>query len=138
MIYALAYVLTLLIFAGLDYLWLSNMGGDLFRKTLGPILVDDIRKPPVVAFYLMYPAGMLLFAIAPALKSGSLATAFIYGALFGFFTYGTYDFTNYATLRDWTLSITVLDLAYGTIASGLVAVIVTAAAPHLAGLFGLR
>lgn len=59
------------------------------------------------------------------------------GAAFGLFTYGTYELTNFATLRNWTLSITVIDMIYGMIASGLVAAIVVAAVPSVMDLLGL-
>ena len=138
MIYAIAYSLTLIVFTVLDAIWLSTMGSRLYRQALGDILVDDIRKMPAIAFYLMYPAGLVLFAVMPGIKSGSLGMAFVYGALFGLFTYGTYEFTNYATLRAWTLQITLIDLAYGVIVSGLVAVLVAMVAPAAGQLFNIR
>lgn len=134
---AIAYLLALAVFLVLDIVWLTTMGARLYRQALGDILIDDIRKLPAIAFYLMYPAGLVLFAAAPAIKSGSPGTALVYGMLFGLFTYGTYEFTNYATLRNWTLQITLIDLAYGMIVSGLVALLVTMIAPFAAQLVKL-
>ncbi len=137
MAYAVSYVLALVIFAAIDITWLTTMGAKLYRQTLGDILLTDLRMAPAAAFYLMYPAGLVIFAVAPALKSGSPATALLYGALFGLFTYGTYELTNYATIRNWTLQITLIDIAYGVIASALAAAIVTMLAPTVAGFFGV-
>jgi uncharacterized membrane protein len=123
-IYAGAYVAALLVFAAIDITWLTTMGAALYRSTLGDILLSTVRIPPTIAFYLLYPLGIVTFAVAPALRSGSATTALIYGALFGIFTYATYDLTNFATLRNWTLKITIIDVIYGAVAVGLVAVIV--------------
>ena len=72
-----------------------------------------------VAFYAAYVVGIVLFAIAPALRADSVATAFLYGALFGLFAYGTYDMTNYATLRHWSLTVSLVDMAWGAFLTGL-------------------
>lgn len=138
MTYAMAYVLALVGFVILDILWLKTMGSYLYRQVLGDILVEDIRKIPAIAFYLMYPAGLVLFAVAPAIKNGSIGSALIYGALFGLFTYGTYELTNYATLRNWTLQITLVDIGYGMIVSGLVALLVALILPSALQLVGGR
>lgn len=124
--YALAYLLTFILFAAADITWLMTMGARLYKQTLGDILLPSVNFAPAVAFYLMYPAGLVIFAIVPALKSGSVSFALMYGALFGFFAYGTYELTNYATLRNWTLQITIIDIVYGAIVSGAVAAAVTA------------
>lgn len=136
--YAIAYVLTFVIFAAFDIAWLTTMGAKLYKQTLGNILTDDIRTLPAIAFYLMYPAGLVIFAIAPALKAGSPWVAVAYGALFGLFAYGTYELTNYATLRNWTAQITLIDMAYGLVVSGVVAGLVAMLAPTIGQLFGAR
>jgi uncharacterized membrane protein len=124
LIYAAAYVVALLLFAGIDILWLTTMGAALYRSTLGDILLPAVRMPAVIAFYLLYPLGIVLLAVMPALRSGSAGTALIYGALLGLFTYATYDLTNFATLRNWTLKITVIDVVYGAVVVGVVALLV--------------
>ena len=116
MAYAVAYVIALLLFAAVDITWLLTMGSKLYRQTLGDILLTDLRVAPAAAFYLMYPAGLVIFAVAPALKSGSPATALLLGALLGLLAYGTYELTNFATIRNWTLQITLIDIAYGVVA----------------------
>ena len=77
MAYAVSYALALVVFAAIDITWLMTMGGKLYRQTLGDILLTDLRMAPAAAFYLMYPAGLVIFAVAPALKSGSPATALL-------------------------------------------------------------
>lgn len=119
MIYALAYLAILLPFGLLDAVWLSLMGPRLYRPTLGDILLTNVNIPAAVVFYLVYPTGILVFATVPALKAGSMMPAIIYAALFGVLAYGTYDLTNQATLRNWTLQLTLADMAWGAIASGL-------------------
>jgi uncharacterized membrane protein len=124
--YALAYVVSAILFAALDITWLMTMGARLYKQTLGDILLPSVNIAPAIAFYLIYPAGLVFFAIMPAITSGATANALLNGALFGFFAYATYEFTNYATLRNWTLEITVIDIVYGAVASALVAAAVTA------------
>lgn len=137
MTYAIAYGLCLLLFAVADITWLMTMGGRLYKETLGDILLPQIYLPAAVAFYLLYPAGVVVFAIAPALKVGSVTTALLFGALFGLFAYATYELTNFATLRNWTLQITLIDIAYGAVASGIVAMVVTLITPRVATLLGV-
>jgi uncharacterized membrane protein len=119
MIYFTGYIATLLTFAVVDMAWLATMTPRFYRPTLGDILISGVNLPPAIVFYLLYPIGLLVFAMYPALKSGSIKTAIVYGALFGFFTYATYDLSNYATLRNWTLQLTLADVAWGTILAAI-------------------
>jgi uncharacterized membrane protein len=121
--YVVAYIVSLVLFVALDVTWLMTMGGKLYRQTLGDILLQDIRFGPAIAFYLLYPAGLVIFGVAPALREGSIAHALLMGGLFGLFAYATYELTNYATLRNWTLQITVIDVVYGLIVSGAVSAV---------------
>ncbi len=121
MLYAVAYLAILLPFGLLDAVWLSLMGPRLYRPTLGDILLTNVNVAPAVIFYLIYPLGLLIFAVLPALKSDLAASALIYGALFGGLAYATYDLTNHATLRNWTLQLTLTDMAWGAFASGVAA-----------------
>jgi uncharacterized membrane protein len=132
MLYLTAYVAFVLLFAAIDVTWFRTLGARLYRQTLGDILLVKLRIAPAVAFYLIYPGGVLFFAIAPSLESGSPSTALISGALFGFFSFATYELTNFATLRNWTLPITLIDLAYGSLATGAVAAIVALLIPTVA------
>jgi uncharacterized membrane protein len=116
-IYGVAYVSALIVFLILDAGWLTFAGAALYKPTLKDILLADVKLAPAIAFYLMYPVGLIVFAIAPTLKAGSALPAIGYAALFGAIAYGTYDLTNYATLRNWTMQITVLDIGWGAFVS---------------------
>jgi uncharacterized membrane protein len=123
MMYVVGYVAGLIPFILVDALWLRLMGPVLYRPTLGDILLAEVRLVPALAFYLIYPIGLLVFAVLPAVKSNSIVTAFGSGLLFGACAYATYDLTNFATLRNWTLQLTVLDVAYGAAVSGVAATV---------------
>jgi len=129
MAYIIAYIACLVVMGGLDFFWLTTMSPTLYRRDLGILLADDPNMTVAVIFYLTYMVGILIFAVRPALTSGDWRTAALYGALFGFFAYATYDLTNFATLKMWTLRVTVLDMAWGTFLTA-----VTAAAGALAAL----
>ncbi len=96
----IGYVTALVVFFAVDMVWLGIMAPRYYRPIMGDIALATVNLPAAFAFYVLYPIGLLIFAIYPALKSGSLTTALIYGALFGFFTYATYDLTNQATLAQ--------------------------------------
>jgi uncharacterized membrane protein len=113
MTYAVAYLVSLLVMAGLDFLWLTNTSAILYRRDLGPLLAEDPRMGVAVIFYLAYAAGIVIFAVRPALGSGDWRTALLYGALFGLFAYATYDLTNFATMKVWSLRVTLLDMGWG-------------------------
>ena len=97
------------------------MGPLLYRPVLGDILLDSLRIGPAIAFYALFPVGIVMFCVLPALKADSAISALVYGLVFGAIAYATYDLTNYATLKNWNLQITMIDIAYGAFASGLAA-----------------
>ena len=119
--YVAAYAATLVVFLAIDSVWLTVMANRLYKPTLGDILLPKFLPAPAIAFYLIFIVGVVIFAVAPAIKSGEWTSALIYGALFGFFSYGVYDFTNMATLRNWTLTITLADVVWGTVLTGTAA-----------------
>jgi uncharacterized membrane protein len=121
MTYAAAYLSTLVVFVLCDMAWLGTMASRLYRPTLGDIMLPSVNLPAGIAFYLIYPVGLVIFAVLPALKSGGLAQAAWSGALLGFFTYMTYDLTNQATLRNWTTQLTVVDAGWGTLLGAIAA-----------------
>jgi uncharacterized membrane protein len=121
MSYVVAYVAILIVFGAIDATWLTVMGPIFYRPVLAEILEPSLRVAPAIAFYLMYPIGVVVFAVLPALRTQSPLTAATLALLFGAIAYATYDLTNYATLRNWTLQITVLDIVYGAVASGIAA-----------------
>ena len=109
-----AYAATLALFLIADMAWLGTMVNRVYRPALGDILIEGVNLPPAIVFYLLYPIGVVIFAVMPALKGGTIYTALAHGALFGFFTYATYDLSNQATLRGWPLHVTIIDIAWGT------------------------
>lgn len=114
----IAYVSTGIAFALIDSVWLRSMYTRLYQPEIGELLMKGIRWGPAVVFYLLYITGMLVFAVLPALKNGSGQTALVQGALLGFFCYMTYDLTNFATLKVWSLKVTILDIIWGTMLTG--------------------
>jgi uncharacterized membrane protein len=122
MIYVAAYGAALVVFFLADMVWLGTMVSRLYRPVLGDILLSGVNMPPAIVFYLLYPIGLVIFAIAPALRSGNITTALFLGALFGLFTYATYDLTNQATLRNWSTILTLADIAWGTFLGGITAI----------------
>lgn len=119
--YAFAYLATGIAFALIDSVWLKTMSERLYKVEIGELLADRFRLAPAVVFYLLYILGMMIFAVGPAMQSSNWKTALCYGAAFGFFAYMTYDLTNYATLRVWSLKVTILDMVWGTVLTGLAA-----------------
>ena len=123
MTYVIAYVAVLIAFGTIDAVWLTTMGSVLYRPALGDILAPGLRVAPAVAFYLLYPIGIVVFAVLPGLRAQSPLAAAALALLFGALAYATYDLTNYATLRNWTLQITVVDIGYGALASSIAATV---------------
>jgi uncharacterized membrane protein len=108
-----AYLSTLVCFVVADALWLAVMVDRLYRPAIADLMSSSLHLPAAAAFYLSAPAGLVYFAVVPGLRDASLVTAGINGALYGFFTYATYDLTNQATLREWPTKLTVADMAWG-------------------------
>jgi uncharacterized membrane protein len=110
----IAYAVAALVMAGLDFIWLSLTVDPLYHRALGAVMAEKPFMPAAVAFYLIYVVGIVVFAVSPALESGDWWTALIRGAAFGFFAYATYDLTNLATLKVWSLKVSLIDMAWGT------------------------
>ncbi len=107
------YLLTVPVFFAIDLIWLGVLAKDLYRDNLGHLLAPDVNWAAALGFYLIYIAGILYFAVVPALAENSLARAVVNGALFGFFTYITYELTNMATLPNWPFKIVLIDTLWG-------------------------
>jgi len=114
------YVISVPVFFFIDMLWLGVIAKDFYRTKLGH-LMGDINWTAAIIFYLVFLLGLTYFAMYPAVVKGSLTAALTLGALFGFFTYATYDLTNLATLRDWPLSVVMVDILWGTVLGMVVA-----------------
>jgi uncharacterized membrane protein len=115
---ACAWLVTGLVFTGLDMVWLSLTASRLYRPVIGELMSGKVDLAPAVLFYLLYVSGLVFFAVWPGVKSGDLGKAAVAAALFGFVAYGTYDLTNQATLRVWAWKLTIADMAWGAVASG--------------------
>jgi uncharacterized membrane protein len=120
--YLAAYGATAVVMLALDIAWLGFIAKSFYREAIGHLMADPPNLVAAVVFYLLYPAGVMLFAVAPAAWIGVLAAstdiplsrAVLAGALFGFFAYATYDLTNLATLRGWPWRLALVDIAWGT------------------------
>jgi len=110
-------------FVAIDMLWLSIMAERLYRPILGDILLPRPDLRPAAVFYLVYPLGLLGFAVLPAGDEVSGIRALMSGAFFGCITYATYDLTNQATLRNWSTVVTLADVGWGSLLGGVSAYI---------------
>lgn len=117
------YLTTLIIFLGLDSVWLIKIAPNFYKTHIGHLMASSPKLLPAAIFYLLNVVGLLVFVLTPALRQDSLAKAIILGVLYGFFTYATYDLTNLATLKDWPLVVTLVDILWGTTLSGAVSAI---------------
>ncbi len=113
--FIIRYLVAGALFAIIDGIWLSFVANKLYRSQLGSLLLDKPNLPAAVVFYLVFLVGLVVFVINPALSSGDWKVALGLGALFGFVTYATYDLTNLATLKGYPLTITIVDLIWGTV-----------------------
>jgi uncharacterized membrane protein len=135
--YVIAYVATALMFAGMDFVWLSLAAPRLYKPELGDQIIDGVRIVPAVAFYAIYMVGVTVLCVVPALDSGNWSKATLNGAVMGVAAYAAYDLTNQATLRVWSTKVTVADLAWGMVAtavSATLAVLITRWASRALGL----
>lgn len=117
------YLATLVAFAVVDFVWLGLAAKDFYRAGIGHLMGSGFNIPAAVAFYLIYTAGLLFFAVNPAVEHGDWQRAIGLGAAFGFFAYATYDLTNLATLKDWPLNVALADMAWGAALSGAAALV---------------
>ena len=116
----LIYLMTTVVFFAVDMLWLGVVAKGFYRRHLGPLLAERVNWTAAIVFYLLFIAGILVFAVFPALDKGSLGRAVLLGCLFGLITYATYDLTNLATLKGFPSIVAVVDLAWGTVLTGVV------------------
>ncbi len=118
-IYGIAFIA----FFSVDLVWLGVVAKNLYKEYLGYIMSPTPNWAAAMAFYLLYIAGLVFFVIAPALEKKSWSYALLAGMFFGLVTYATYDLTNYATLKDWPLKITVIDLIWGSTLGATVSIL---------------
>lgn len=130
--YVAAYAATLMAFVVVDLIWLGVVAKRFYQAQLGGLLAEKYNFGAAALFYLAYPLGVVVFAVAPTLGAGSWPHAALWGATLGLFAYGTYDLTNLATLRNWPLRLTAVDMFWGTVLTGFAAAIgyLAAASTH--------
>ncbi|MCY0385946.1 DUF2177 family protein [Robbsia sp. Bb-Pol-6] len=119
--YVVAYLVAAVVFLGCDFIYLRFAGAPMYRQALGDQLADPMRIGPGILFYLIFIAGLVFFAVAPAFATGDWKTALLRGAALGFVAYATYELTNHATLARWTPRLVVVDMTWGTVLSGVAA-----------------
>jgi uncharacterized membrane protein len=132
--YAVSFVCVLVAFAAIDSVWIGFVAAKLYKAALGPIMLEKFRVAPAIVFYILQITGMMVFVIPHGLGAQSLGKTALFGALYGLFTYATFDLTNFAILRNWTLFLTVSDIAWGCVLSAGAATAGCAAAAWLLGL----
>ena len=118
MIHVLLYIVTAIVFLALDVVMLKKVMYPLFSSNIGPMMLEDLRMGPAAVFYLLYVVGVVWFVSIPALNVGSIAQAFFAGAVLGALAYGTYEFTNFATLKGWTAQMVMVDVIWGAVLTG--------------------
>ncbi|MGD1106188.1 MAG: DUF2177 family protein [Terracidiphilus sp.] len=109
------YGIALPIFFALDMVWLGVVAKKFYVKHIGFLMKSNVNWTAAILFYLLFIAAMVVFVISPAVEKGSWGQALLFGALFGLITYATYDLTNLATLKDWPLSVTIVDMLWGIV-----------------------
>ena len=117
----ISYLLTTVVFFIIDIAWIGGFAKKFYWGNMGSLLKDDINWVAALIFYLLYIVGIFVFAILPAIKAESLQHAVVYGALFGFFCYATYDLTNLATMKGFPMKVAIVDMIWGVILTGSVA-----------------
>jgi uncharacterized membrane protein len=111
--YIYLYLLTLVIFLAIDAIWLGVIAKNMYSEKIGHLMAENANLIAAGVFYLLFVGTVIVFAVIPGYEAQSITRTIILGALFGMITYATYDLTNLATLRDWPLSVTVIDIIWG-------------------------
>lgn len=118
------YLLAVPVFLAIDFVWLSTMSKSFYQKKIGFLLSKNPNYIAAFIFYLLFAAGIVFFVVMPAIEKKSLLYALGAGALFGLISYATYDLTNLATVKDWPLDLTIIDLIWGSFVSAATSVAV--------------
>ncbi len=109
------YAIALPIFFAMDMLWLGVVAKKFYAQHIGMLLKSNINWAAAILFYLLFLVGLVIFVIGPAVERGGWSRAMMLGALFGLITYATYDLTNLATMKNWPLALTVVDMLWGMV-----------------------
>jgi uncharacterized membrane protein len=119
----LAYITTLVAFLAVDLVFIGFLARPIYQAEIGPLLLKDFKAAPALVFYLLYIAGVVAFVVTPALRQRQWQSAALMGAAFGLVAYATYDLTNLATMKGFTLKIALIDLAWGAAATAFAATV---------------
>lgn len=119
--YLYTYLAMTAAFFAIDIVWLGFVARDFYRNNIGHLMADQVNWYAAIIFYLLFILGIFIFAVLPASEKASFSKAITYGALFGFFTYATYDLTNLATLKNWPIGMTLIDMVWGSVLTAAVA-----------------
>ena len=117
--YLAAYAASLVVMLALDLVWLTTVAKPMYVKSIGDLLADQPNLPAALVFYVVFVLGVMLFAVTPHGATQDWRATLVSGALFGFFTYATYELTNLATLRNWPIGISLLDMVWGSALSAV-------------------
>lgn len=117
------YFIALPIFLVIDFIWLGLIAKNFYSNQIGFLMRENVNWIAAGIFYLLFVLGLVIFVIAPALQEESLIKALILGSLFGLITYATYDLTNLATVKEWPILVTIVDLVWGAVLSASVSTI---------------
>ena len=117
------YGVSLVAFLALDALWLGIVARGFYRDQLGTLLTPDVRWGAALLFYLLFVAGILVFAVLPAVERSSIGRALLLGGFFGVVTYAAYDLTNLATLRDFPATVAAVDMVWGGVLTATVSAV---------------
>ena len=109
------YLATFGVFFIIDLIWLVIMNGRFYKKELSALMAKKVKWLPAIIFYLLFVFAALVLVVLPAVEKGSWLNALLYGELLGMISYGTYGFTNLASIRDWPLKVTIVDIIWGTV-----------------------
>ena len=115
--YFVAYAATAVAMIAIDLVWLGFIAKPLYQQGIGHLLSERPNIPVAIVFYLLFALGLLIFAVAPNESPEHWAKALLAAGLFGFFAYATYDLTNLATLKNWPIGLSLIDMAWGTAVS---------------------
>ena len=118
-----AYITVIIAMFVLDLIWLSQIAQPLYQAGIGHLMAAEPKLGFAALFYLVFVFGLMWFAVRPNVAAQGLKSAFMAGAVFGFFVYASYDLTNLALLKDWPLKLSLIDMSWGTILSGICAAI---------------
>jgi len=121
--YVVAYAATTIAFLAIDFVWLNFAAANIYRPRIGALLLDSPNLTIAGAFYLLYSGAVVVLAVVPAVNQSSLLMAIAFGAVLGAAAYGTYDITNLATLRGWSVTVTIIDILWGIFLTGTAAAI---------------